>query len=598
MALSDDLIMSFNAIVFNKNIMKNFLMSAVMLTMFLTGCQNEELVGNNENQGRKVTLEVGQMPEGRTELDGTNTLWSVGDQIYVTSADGMTNGVLTLIDGEDTSRGKFSGYVYGDGELKYSVYPVPEYDCVKTNVHDAGKLNALMRGEISNNVVTFENLCSLIPIGSISLTGNEKVVVKSSDYPIGATVKFGLKNGKLTTELVEDIKEVEIVNVENGKAIYLPVFDTDKESRAVKSITLTISIGNVEKTYNNVQLEAGNISNVEIKDLWVEDGKIVEGTAMCEDMKPKAPVYIEASKEYQIYDAAELLWVAEQVNTGKEYFGGKTVKLYSDINLNNVEWEPIGNYDNRFDGSFDGNNKKILNLQILENGNYSALIGGLGKDKNNNASRTVKNVVIENVNIYGGQYTAALIAVCFQQTTISDIQVLGDVKIEGHQLTGGVVGGTSRSLTNVCVNVDKGSYVKTYGPTVGGVAGGLSENQKLTNVVSNIDVIVPNLQDISWATEAVGGLVGYAASGVTFDNCKSMGSVEIQNAETMDLAKKIGAFLGISNWKSNIVFNNCSFEGSLSSSSYGEAVKDFAYQSFVGSVKDGSKVTVDGKEVK
>lgn len=578
--------------------MKKFLISAVVLTVFLTGCQNEELVRNERKQGREVTLEVGGMPEGRTALNGDETFWSVGDRIYVTSADGMTNGVLTLVEGEDTPNGKFSGYVYGNGELKYSVYPVPEYDCVNTNVHDAGKLNAMMRGVISNNVVTFENLCSLIPIGSVSVTGDEKVVIKSPDYPIGATVKFGLKNGELTTEVVEEIKEVEIVNVENGKAIYLPVFDTDKISRAVKSITLTISIGGVEKTYEDVQLEAGKISNVEIKDLWVEDGEIVEGSAMSEDMEPKVPVYDEALKEYKIYDAAELLWVTEQVDAGIEDFGGKTVKLYSDINLNNVEWKPIGNYDNKFDGSFDGNDKKILNLKILTHGHYSALIGALGKDKSNDSYRTIKNVVIKNVNIYGGQYTAALIANCFRTSKISNIKIEGEVKIEGHQLTGGVVGGNSRSLTDVEVEVEVGSYVKTYGPTVGGVAGGLSENQKLTDVTSNIDVIVPNLQDITWATEAVGGLVGYAASGATFENCTSKGRVEIQNAETMDLAKKIGAFLGISNWKSTIAFTNCSFEGSLSSSSNGEAVTDFAYQSFVGSVKDGSKVTINGTEVK
>ncbi len=69
------------------------------------------MIESVEQQGRMFTLEVNQ-GGSRTALDGLQTVWSKGDQIYVTSEDGQTTGVLTLIGEGGEAGGKFSGFVF------------------------------------------------------------------------------------------------------------------------------------------------------------------------------------------------------------------------------------------------------------------------------------------------------------------------------------------------------------------------------------------------------------------------------------------------------------------------------------------------------
>ena len=70
----------------------------------------------------------------------------------------------------------------------------------------------------------------------------------------------------------------------------------------------------------------------------------------------------------RLYRALGLAWVAYMTNTSSEswnewgWFGGWTVQLGADINLNGYLWEPIGN-SNTFDGTFDGCNHTISNLR-------------------------------------------------------------------------------------------------------------------------------------------------------------------------------------------------------------------------------------------
>ena len=57
---------------------------------------------------------------------------------------------------------------------------------------------------------------------------------------------------------------------------------------------------------------------------------------------------------YLVKEAAQLAWVAEEVNSGNN-FSGKTIKLDTNISLMNISWLPIGDSSNGFSGTFDGN---------------------------------------------------------------------------------------------------------------------------------------------------------------------------------------------------------------------------------------------------
>lgn len=72
---------------------------------------------------------------------------------------------------------------------------------------------------------------------------------------------------------------------------------------------------------------------------------------------------------YKISTAAELSFLAKSVNEGESYCG-KYFSLNNDLDLNNLEWTPIGNGIHAFMGNFEGNGHTIENLKIFQSIHY------------------------------------------------------------------------------------------------------------------------------------------------------------------------------------------------------------------------------------
>ena len=90
---------------------------------------------------------------------------------------------------------------------------------------------------------------------------------------------------------------------------------------------------------------------------------------------------------------------------GSTDFKNKYIKLVTDLDLNNIEFEPIasGNNVKRFRGNFDGDNHKILNVKITKEDFAAALFG------------KCTDATIENLSVYGSietnaNYTAGICA--------------------------------------------------------------------------------------------------------------------------------------------------------------------------------------------
>ena len=81
------------------------------------------------------------------------------------------------------------------------------------------------------------------------------------------------------------------------------------------------------------------------------------------------------SEPYTIQSAAEFAFLAKSVNEGESY-AGKYLILATDIDLNNIEWRPIGNGINSFSGSLDGNGHTVFNLKITEGVHYTGTLSG------------------------------------------------------------------------------------------------------------------------------------------------------------------------------------------------------------------------------
>lgn len=73
---------------------------------------------------------------------------------------------------------------------------------------------------------------------------------------------------------------------------------------------------------------------------------------------------------YIISTAEELSFLAKSVNEGEDYCG-KYFSLNIDLDLNNLEWTPIGNGIHAFMGNFDGKGHTIKNLKISESIHYT-----------------------------------------------------------------------------------------------------------------------------------------------------------------------------------------------------------------------------------
>ena len=199
-------------------------MSAAIVSMVFASCTNEEMI-NQATEGRMFTLEVSQGIDSRTSLtpveEGFQTLWSEGDQIYVTSEDGKTTGVLTL-DPRDAGKpsGSFSGYVFGKGTLTDAIFPVPANGVVNLSNRSADEIDAPMAGTINGNGVALTNKSAIIKLNIIDLPANSTLTIKGSNLHSSAKwdgVNFS--DGQAG--------EITITGAEANKDIYVPVFVKD-----------------------------------------------------------------------------------------------------------------------------------------------------------------------------------------------------------------------------------------------------------------------------------------------------------------------------------------------------------------------------------
>ena len=265
----------------------------------------------------------------------------------------------------------------------------------------------------------------------------------------------------------------------------------------------------------------------------------------------------EKAKCYDI-TAEGLNTLRDLVNAGSA-FSGKTIRLTEDVDLNNAEWTPIGNSANKFQGTFDGNNKTISNLVIT--GNKSD-VGLFGMTTNGE----IKNLTVNNAKV-SGYLDVAVVAGTPYTSKYTNIKVTGHVEVNGFAYVGAVGGKNAyANWTDVTVDVDETSYVNAnsvdngtaYRTYVGGVCGFNGEGgHSFQNISSNIDV--------SGSTIDVGGLFGIAHYGNSFVNCSCSGDVEITAATEAADAEEMGGIAGV--WHNQngtkVTFEGCSFTGTL-----------------------------------
>ena len=244
---------------------------------------------------------------------------------------------------------------------------------------------------------------------------------------------------------------------------------------------------------------------------------------------------------YLIYTAAQLAYLAQSTNNGTVY-EDQYFKLMNDLDLNNLEWTPIGkgvltndfgSIAPYFSGHFDGNFHVIYNLRISNGAtSYNGLFG----------------------NVYNGSLT---------KLGVVNAYVYGNSTAGRRLNNGALAGSVNHGQVSLCFAVNADVYA--YSSEQPANAAVLLGNLGYTATVSNCFA-----QGTATSNASVAGLIGscyntsnifvydcYAVANVTFDTSKGESSTAID---------EVGGLCGWSTdtWSAHR-FENCFFAGGITS---------------------------------
>ena len=416
-------------------------------------------------------------------------------------------------------------------------------------------------------------------ISSADLTGLSltlrKAVTEATFSLTDATFTLGteaLDVKALTTETTDGVKAESImipqecnnvaiiVSLASGKN-FMYTLSSDQKWLSGKSYNYEINL--TDKTVN-ASLSAS------ITD-WTEGevGNVESVTSQAWSGANNTSWYAPDLSAMTLFQPEDLAGLAKLVNEGNT-FEGKTIYLSADIDLNNLEWTPVGNTEETpFKGTFVGGGHQIKNLNAtLKADNYIAGLFGF-------STGTIRQVLIsgsckaetDKVKIiyvggicainYGtieecrsyAKITGRMVLVSESQTniyaggitgmnngTISNSQNYGGLSVENINTTdsayihvGGISGGNSNLITG-CENT-RNIITRNGNVRAGGIAGLTSANKKLNPPVVGAIVNSTNIGDIiveaSHNVASAGGIVGRHSSGATIESVTNKGYINI-----------------------------------------------------------------------
>lgn len=277
-------------------------------------------------------------------------------------------------------------------------------------------------------------------------------------------------------------------------------------------------------------------------DVW--DGKTVTPFSTGDSENPlgdseATPILIE--------NAAQLAYLAEQVNGGNTY-QGKYFKLAKDIALANKPWTPIGAevFQKEFKGNFDGGGHTIYGLKVKGAG----LFGYVNGPFSGGTKRTyIKDVKISGADVTSETAHSGILCGAVGNVKISGVDVSGTI-IGEKDNCGGIVGYITNSEISNCNARAKVTGVKY----VGGLFGRI--HSKCTVQECTVDATVKG--------KRVGGLFGSVYIPMDenihiLKNCIMTGTITVMKDEKGQ--EQGGGLVGALEGKSQ--FENCGFDGTI-----------------------------------
>lgn len=229
---------------------------------------------------------------------------------------------------------------------------------------------------------------------------------------------------------------------------------------------------------------------------------------------------------YLIQSAEELAYLSRSVASGVSY-EGEFFQLETDIDLNNLEWTPIGTDNHSFDGTFLGGNHTIRNLSIRK---HSVYMGLFGCCRGEIRDLRIESCSISTTMYTGNSYAGALVG--YNYANIINCHSSGSIKVVyssgGANIAGGLLADNCGSVlycSSSCTVtiIGGGSY---NGNAAGGLIGSQVGYGTVAASFATGDVTADTTSADYMAYADAGGLVGDCYSNdCTIANCYATGDV-------------------------------------------------------------------------
>ena len=320
--------------------------------------------------------------------------------------------------------------------------------------------------------------------------GSDLIVAEEQTVSYGnPTLRFTHRTARVTVILTDYTEERMFVRLtglstENGNPAQITPYNKGGDTYTALVAPQSVATGTAFITckFTNGKVFVYKMKN----DTDWQAGKEYTYTVSLAAAKDPGYTVSEDGNTYEVYNADGLLaW-------NKAVQGNLLLNctLTDDINLTGKEWTPIGDYDNRYTGTFDGGNHTITGLTINQYGNYVGMIDFL------DSGGTVQNLTLENVNITGGDIVGSVVGDNYG--TVTACTASGNVS--GTSRIGGVVGYNNGTVT-ACYHASGTVSGTSY---IGGVVG--------RNTSGTLTACYHASGNVS-GTSNVGGVVGYNISG-------------------------------------------------------------------------------------
>ena len=225
------------------------------------------------------------------------------------------------------------------------------------------------------------------------------------------------------------------------------------------------------------------------------------------------------AEPFVLKTADHLAWFRDCVNECNTLVCAKIADEVKEIDMSTVchkadtekqiaelSWTPIGNFDNNYQGTFDGNGKTISNLYINATSEFAGFFGYL-------AGGNIKNITFDNAKVNStGNYYTGILAGYAGSCIFENIKTLGNCSVEGKDITGGIAGIAVGNISN-CENH---AEVKGTG-SLGGILGMYYGSDNSITSCANYGAVTGTYRQ-------VGGMVGYFDSG-TIQNSANYGDI-------------------------------------------------------------------------